>query len=523
MKRYVSKFISLFLALSLILSFSATTFAEEATKAAATPNSASTSSNTPSYDDFLKFLAEAQQKAEDDKGSALTGDEAVKLFYEVLKTYLDVSNDEDVTEQELLEGLVYNLLMNYPDMMPAFVNMMLQSHNQFNAYLTAEEWDSFINQKSLTGLGIKYLYQDGIAKVIRVYDNTPAAKAGICEGDIFYTINGQRLYGNGDPSSILAAAGDKNITASLYRPSDHILYTTKLSKEAFTANVVFWEKHTDGKVPYAVVRIDDFMGTIEEYNAAIDDIYNSGIKRIVFDLRDNPGGELENAAAYIDKLIPTKGKLLFKTNFKKGVDVDTSYYSTGIGKAFDKVAILINKNSYSAAEVMTISLRELLGAQIIGQTSYGKGVGMQGFPMSDNSVLLAVDFEITSPKGNHYNGVGIVPDQVITNPDPTYPGYQFKPLNHDNYTSVKEGLLSDTVIALEQRLKIVGVLDSVDNLFDDKTTEAIKKFQTNAGIPVTGVLDLQTFNMLTDVVNLAKNISTQQDAQMEYALKYIQE
>jgi len=443
-------------------------------------------------------------------------------FLEIIEKYKQYYIEDAETEQMLLD-MVKWIIENEPEAFEFLVWSLLQGGNKFNYYFNSEEFEAEMTKTSSEGVGMHLDIADEFVKVIYVSQNTPASRAGVKAGDILYSFAGKKLSDLEDPLTYISEYDDRRVEFTVYRPSEARFITYNLERLPYTEQTVFYDKYKSGNNSYAVIKITGFDGesTSEEFFNAMYDIYMSGIKRLVIDLRDNPGGYLENALTMINSLTSKKGMKIVDLDFK-GNKNDMPLETTGEGLDFDKIAVILNERSASASELLAVSLQENNLAKVFGTQSYGKGVGQQIIELSDGSAIYIVTLELITPKGNRYNGKGITPDVVVENPKAELPNISFKPFNHDNYINAVYGETNETVYALEQRLNLLGLLDIVDETFGDDTTEALKVLQKRNGLEVTGVLDLVTFELITDMVNIAKKLPLPvNDEQLNAAINYV--
>lgn len=495
---YRRKALSCFLAFLLLLSFALNTAAAD--MSAVDPSAASGEAQTPvTLTDFERFM------------------EAYKIFKD---NHLSGKDGE-----QILLDTIQKLLEADPELAKEVMYSLTGSEDRYGTFFTAEEYEAYLNQKVYSGIGVAIDFTNNVVTITDVNAGSPAYNAGVKVGDIVYMVAGKKAYGLPLETlqSMIRGESDTTVTMSFYRPSEAKIYTYKLLRQTLSSTTVKYEFRTaeDG-TKYAYVRISDFLG-IDTYFQFVNfknDAIQQGVRKVVFDVRDNPGGSLTVCLDLINWCVKDAEKTICSI-YGRDKQLIEEYKTNGRAYLFDSIAVLVNKNSASAAELFSISLQENGVAKIIGTNTFGKAVGQTHFALSDNSVVSVTDMEVASPSGKFYNGIGVIPDIEISN-DEYKPGVlSFAAFNTKNYAQAKKGVSNDAVNALEQRLVLLGLLDTADKTYDQKTSEAVHKFQYQNGLAITGELDAKTFSLLTDVVNLVKYTKPVEDKQLKAAVEYI--
>jgi carboxyl-terminal processing protease len=171
----------------------------------------------------------------------------------------------------------------------------------------------------------------------------------------------------------------------------------------------------------AFIRITEFNeNTPNEFKKEIEKAIKEKPKGIIFDVRNNPGGLLDSVVSVLDSLVP-KGTIV-TLNYKegllddKGKPIQPNVYSSDEKEVALPMAVLINENTASAGELFTSTLRDFKKAKLIGEKTYGKGVGQQTFNLGDETALRLTTFTYTPPSGENYDGKGILPDFEVALP-----------------------------------------------------------------------------------------------------------
>ena len=287
--------------------------------------------------------------------------------------------------------------------------------DRFSSYYSAEEWAEHQASASgsSVGLGVYAVVSaTGEIHIACTMDGSPAEKAGILAGDIITAIDGVRVKEIGYQAAVDLIKGESGsqVTLEILRGEQTLTFVAVRS--AYIPQTVYAETVLqDGKL-FGYVRIVEFLSvqtTYQQFKKAVDALVAQGVQGLIFDLRDNSGGDL-NAILYIlDYLLP-EGPLvhLYYTGQEKPVT-----YSSDAEEIDLPMVVLANENTASAAELFTSALRDYGKAEIVGTTTFGKGCGQTGTRLSDGSVVFITTFLYNPPYSGSYDGIGIFPDHEV--------------------------------------------------------------------------------------------------------------
>ena len=282
----------------------------------------------------------------------------------------------------------------------------------YSGYISAENYERL--QTSLSGytIGIGVQYQkdsvSGYLKVVDVRADSPAEVGGIEVDDLIIKIDGAdvALLSADDAQRALSGEIGSSLVITIRRGSEEedIELLRKRIENQFVFSKIVGEN--------AIVRITYFNEVAyAQFVRVITDLSAAGVKGIAFDLRGNPGGVIESAAQMLDRILPA-GDLMSSTN-KVGV-TEVQYRSNDNCLENIYIAVLINKNTASAAELFAAAIRDYNYGKLVGTATYGKGV-MQVFQrLSDGSAIEMTTSYFNPPSGVNFNGVGVKPDYEET-------------------------------------------------------------------------------------------------------------
>ena len=265
---------------------------------------------------------------------------------------------------------------------------LLGTGDKYARYYTASAYTDLLNAQSgkLMGIGVELaIDQSGYAKVIKVYDESPAKEAGLQRGDYITTIDGADI---------------KSLD------SENAQHTADLTHSGFTANSVD-SALVQGNVGY--IKIWQFdNSTPSELDFALRSLTASGAQSFIFDLRDNGGGILDDAISCIELVAP-EGVLAYAED--KAGNRTLLGSSTGDSVISQPTVCLVNENTASAAELFASSLRTLCGTRLVGSTTMGKGT-IQSSPqrLSDGSAVVVTVAKLICGDGSCFDGTGLTVD-----------------------------------------------------------------------------------------------------------------
>ena len=280
--------------------------------------------------------------------------------------------------------------------------------DRWSYYLTAEEYLSYMDRSnnSTNGIGVTVLADEegrGFL-VISVVAGSPADRAGIKAGCILTAVAGRSIAGLdiGEVSHIIRAQSGEYIIEYL-DASGNPCEATVSNEVIYTSPVEY--TMLEGNAGY--IRITDFeKGAAADGIAAIEDLMAQGADSIVFDVRSNPGGQLSELIDLLDYILP-EGELFISVDSEGEEEI---YYS-GESCIDIPMSVLIDANSYSAAEFFAAALREYDYAAVVGEASTGKARSQQTFSLSDGSAVhISTRNYLTPNRVNLAEEGGLVPD-----------------------------------------------------------------------------------------------------------------
>ncbi len=323
------------------------------------------------------------------------------VFHDILTYYVDPPD-----EQELLQGAIRGLFDT------------LDPHSAYLAPAVSKR----IHRESagrIGGIGLEVVLRNGWVTVVAPLDGSPAAKAGIRTGDQIVKIDGAstKQVNVGEAVANMRGAPGSKITLTVVRPGNAIPFTVVLHRATVKIPSVRATLLAPG---FPSVRITAFQEeTSRDLVSALDDAKKKGpIKGLILDLRNNPGGLLNQAVAICD-LFLEKGVIV--STVSRGKEIDRSEAKSEGTEPHYPIAILINGGSASASEVVTGALQDYRRAVVLGSQSFGKGSVQSIMSLDDGSALKLTIARYYTPKKRAIHGVGIAPDILVPEDAPAAP------------------------------------------------------------------------------------------------------
>ena len=247
----------------------------------------------------------------------------------------------------------------------------------------------------------------GEITIVNLYKDSPADIAEILEGDILYQVDDKETAGTDLDTVVSWIKGEKGTDVTLHLLRDGEEIETTATRDIIEVQTVEYEMK-DGKIGYiAVSEFDDV--TYDQFKTALADLEAQGMQGLVIDLRNNPGGNLSTVTDMLKLLLP-EGTIV-STKDKYG---NTDEITCDGSHEFTKpLAVLVNQYSASASEIFSGAIQDYGIGQIVGMTTYGKGVVQQLMDLGDGTYLKVTIAEYYTPNGRSINGTGVEPDVEV--------------------------------------------------------------------------------------------------------------
>jgi carboxyl-terminal processing protease len=339
-------------------------------------------------------------------GSPIKNAEGQEIYH-YLKTYSEVLN---IIRATYVDDVQEN------DLITASIKGMLESLDPHSAYLTPEAYKELQTEAKgeFRGVGVEVTVKNGFPTVIAAIEDTPAWKAGLKPGDQIVKIDG-KLVRNMSPADVLKLTrGEKGtpLTLSVMREGFTRPKDFKLIRDVTVIKSV---KHRMLDDNYGYLRITEFeQHTTGELDQALRELNKAAkgglVKGLVLDLRNDPGGLLNQAVEVTDRFLGS-GLITYVQgrNYEKKTFVAHNQSNDYLGP----LVVLVNEGSASGAEIVAGALQDAKRAVIVGAKTFGKGSVQTILPLEDGSAVQLTTAKYYTPKGRSIQAEGITPDIYI--------------------------------------------------------------------------------------------------------------
>lgn len=420
---------------------------------------------------------------------------------------------------------------------------MFSGLDEYSGFYDKEEMTAWYTnlESSYVGIGaVLENNQDGI-RIVEVYMDSPAEKAGLRPGDIITAVDGVNVVGMDSADVAAMIRGEEGTTVKLTIKRGDFILDFSIVRATINRSTVYYR--IEEKIGY--IKVSSFnSGTADEFSAAMDEMDKNKIRKIILDLRNNSGGYVDEAVNVANELIP-KG-IITKLDYKSELFNDHVYYSDGKHPSYI-IAVLVDDKTASAAEILAGAIEDSGTGFLVGQKTYGKGIfqsifsiltpeayykyrslfgdeyvsqiewyGYYGVMPAEDEILGAVKITTgyyLTPKGRNIHNIGLTPSVTVDNP--THPnGFVLSEINPLTGTgTINLNTYNDKVYEAEKILAAAGYLKAVpDRLFDENTVKAVKNYQADMKLPVTGSIDVRTREKLNQTLYDIRNSNDKQYA-----------
>jgi carboxyl-terminal processing protease len=248
------------------------------------------------------------------------------------------------------------------------------------------------------GLGISIQVIDGDITVMSVFEGSPAYRAGLRRGDVIARIEGEDTKGWQTDQAVKKLKGPKGtkVKISIRRPGNEKLIDMDAERDEVNITTVRGSFMIDAQTGY--IKLGDFSETSDrEVGDALDKLQAQGMKRLVFDLRDNPGGPLEQAIRIANRFLP-RGEMVVYTRGRVA-NADQDYRGTDSPDYTGPMMVLVSRQSASASEIVTGALQDHDRALVVGETTFGKALVQSVYRISEGAGLALTTGRYFTPSG----------------------------------------------------------------------------------------------------------------------------
>lgn len=319
---------------------------------------------------------------------------------QAMDTFVHENFYGDIDENHINDGILKGYIAGLDD--------------RYSRYLTADEYtdEKSENAGEMTGLGLTLEKDDsGYIKIAGIMPDSPVSEKDIQAGDFIVSVNGSDVLENGFEKSIELMSGTDGTEVTLTVRRDGVDKTYTLKRRPIEVVTVTGEM-LNNYVGY--IKISGFkQNTSQQFIDVLERLTLNGAKGIIFDLRENGGGLLDALEDCLDPLLPEG--IIATAEYSDGHS-ETIVYSDESEITLPMV-VIVNGHTASAGELFTASLKDFGKAEIVGTTTYGKGVMQSTTELTNGGAVVLTIAEYKTTVSECYDGIGITPDYVVENED----------------------------------------------------------------------------------------------------------
>lgn len=396
-------------------------------------------------------------------------------YLELMINHIQTKYKGEVTEEELMEG-AYNGLFE-----------VLDNHSN---YFSPEEYQSFNVESSgsFGGIGISIGMRNGNITIIAPIEDTPGDRVGLKSGDIIKYVDSTDIseYNLTKAVKLMRGEAGTKVRLGIIRGNSSDILYFDIVREIIEINPIKHEVIEDNIGYIKILQFND--NTYVNMKAALKELLAENVEGIVVDVRNNPGGSLSEALKITDYFVP-KGSPIVHIDYK-GDRKET--YRSQLKKIDLPLVVLVNGGSASASEIFAGAIKDTESGVIVGTKTYGKGTVQTVTPTPNGGGIKLTIAEYLTPNERKIDDVGLTPDIIVENvTDENRDDIKaFVPMIEE--VKPNKGDKGLNVYGAQQRLVYLGYEVDITGILDEKTYDAIKKFQDTEGLFPYGVLDFTT-------------------------------
>lgn len=317
------------------------------------------------------------------------------LFFQEMLNYIESRYPFPIEEGSLVRGGIKG---------------MLQSVDPYSDYYTPEEAEELYGaiDGEFSGIGVYIEEKDGFVNIIDTIKEQPAEKAGLKKDDLIVSVGGEDIRGLGlkKISSMIKGPVGTSVVLGIIRGKQNL--TIVVPRNTIPINPIEYEI-LEGDIGY--IKVKEFTeGLTERTKKTLEEFDKQNIENIILDLRDNPGGLL-NQAINLSELFVTKGPIVHIREKDGGLWTHLSQLENNKYK----LVVLVNENSASASEIVAGAIKDRKAGALVGVETFGKGTVQSMTTLGDGSMIKLTIAEYLTPNQTSINGIGIKPDYIVKN------------------------------------------------------------------------------------------------------------
>lgn len=346
---------------------------------------------------------QSSDKKSDGDSSFNMYDEKVEDKVDEINAFIDYyfyfDTDEAAQEEAIYDGIMAGL------------------NDPYSVYYTEEEFADLMEENSGEYVGVGAVVTqdaDKTVSIVRPIPGSPAEEVGLMAEDIVVQVDDVEINNQDLNSVVEMIRGEEgtSVHITIFRPSVNDYLEFDVTRRT-VENVTVYAEILDDNIGYIQVQ-QFYENTDEEFEKAIEDMKSKNVKGIIVDVRDNPGGLLDSVVNMCDYIMD-EGPIV--TTKDKHGRILQQFDSTDEESLDIPMVVLTNGNSASASEIFAGAMKDTGKAELVGTTTFGKGIVQSVLPLSDGTAIKLTVAKYFTPAGNDIHEIGVEPDYVVELPD----------------------------------------------------------------------------------------------------------
>ncbi len=429
------------------------------------------------------------------------GNDQQKELNKIEEAYKQINNDyyKDVDDDKLTQGAIDGMIKSLDD--------------PYSEYISAKDTTSYNEEISgdFVGIGAEMEMHDGYVRITSPMKDSPAEKAGVKSLDVITKVDDESIKNKSLNEIVKKVRGKKGTTVTLtIKREGKEPFDVKIKRDKIHLTSVDYTKKKDT----GVIAISKFQNkTTKELQSALKQAKKDKVKHVVLDLRNNPGGLLDEVVTSVNLFVDKNKPVIYlETKGDKPQAVETENDKMSGIDDMD-YTVLVNKGSASAAEIFAGALQDYKIADVLGTTTFGKGIGQVHKEFSDSSILKYTNMRWLTPNKSYIHKKGIQPDKTIK--APKYEEIEII----DPSKTYQEDDQSKEIKSIKIGLNALGYnINSENDQFDAHLTSQVKSFQNDHDLTANGIFTDDTTKKFIEL--LRKKIRSE-DKQLDEAIQYM--
>lgn len=365
------------------------------------------------------------QETEEEPDS-LVNDMTMKKLEVIEQAISDYYYQEDVKAADMIDGMYQGVVASLGD--------------PYSTYYTEDDLEELMEQTEgiYYGIGV-YVGMDaqtGMAYISGVFEGTPAEEAGLRDGDVIYMVNEEPMQGlelSEIVGKIKGQEGTK-VDLTIYREGEADYLQIPVERRKIESPTVKYELYDDKTGYIQITEFDEI--TVDQFAEAMAALREQGMEGLILDLRANPGGNLSAVVEIARQMLP-EGLIVYTEDR----DGNRTEYTCDGKNVFDMpLVVLINGYSASASEILAGAIKDYGIGELIGTTTFGKGIVQKVMSLSDGTALKLTVSTYFTPKGNNIHGIGVEPDEVYE-----FDGEEYYENGYDNQLEYAKKVIGEKI------------------------------------------------------------------------------